>query len=81
MTLDGVAIVLQGVRLLRRAEGLSYVEPPCYRHTNGDMVPAVVLPEELEEAIARAVLERAGATTSHLPVRTPPRVGEDRECC
>ena len=47
-------------RILRRADGLSYVEPPCYRHTDGDLIPAVVLPEELEEAVARAVLERAG---------------------
>lgn len=61
VTLDGVAIVLQGVRILRRADGLSYVEPPCFRHTDGDMIPAVVLPEELEDAVARAVLERAGA--------------------
>ena len=59
VTLDGVAIVLQGVRILRRADGLSYVEPPCYRHTDGDLVPAVVMPLELEEAVARAVLERA----------------------
>ena len=61
VTLDGVAIVLQGVRILRRADGLSYVEPPCYRHTDGDMVPAVVLPIDLDEAIARAVLDQAGA--------------------
>ena len=48
------------------------VEPPCYRHTDGDMVPAVVLPDELEEAVTRAVLERAGAKvaigTSGAPV-------------
>ena len=31
--LDGVAIILQGVRILRQANGLSYVEPTCYQHT------------------------------------------------
>lgn len=48
-------------QILRRLDGLSYIEPPCRRHTDGDLVPAVVLPEELEDVIARAVLERAGA--------------------
>lgn len=62
--LDVVDTVLQGVSIQRRADGLSYVEPPCYRHTDGDMVPAIVLPEELEDAVARAVLERlAGLVT------------------
>ena len=61
VTLDGVAIMLQDVRILRRADDLSYVEPPCYRHTDGDLVSAMVVPEELEDAIARAVLERAKA--------------------
>ncbi len=65
--LDGVAIVLQGVRILRRADGLSYVEPPCYRHTDGDMVPAVLLPVELEEAVAWAVLHRARPAQLSLP--------------
>ena len=65
--LDGVAIVLQGWRLMRRVDGLAEVEPPVYRHVDGDMVPAIVLPDELEEAVARAVLERAGA---FLVVRT-----------
>ena len=58
IVLDGVAIVLQGVRILRRGDGWAYIEPPCYRHTDGDMVPAVALPEDLEDAMARAVLER-----------------------
>ena len=74
VTLDGVAIILQGVRILRRPDGLSYVEPPCYRHTDGDMVPAVLPPEELENAIARAVLERAGARLDDLYAATKPRV-------
>ena len=56
MVLDGVAIVLQGVRVLRRSDGMGVVEMPCYRHADGDLVPAVVLPLELEEAVARAVL-------------------------
>lgn len=66
VTVDGVAIVLQGVRIRRRADGLSYVEPPCYRHTDDDMVPAVLLSEEFEDAITRAVLERAGVRLNDL---------------
>lgn len=45
VTLDGMGIVLQGVRILRRPDELSHVEPPWYRHTDGDLVPAVVLPK------------------------------------
>lgn len=70
IVLDGVAMILQGVRIMRRADGLSYCEPPCYRHTDGDMIPAVVLPEELEEAVARAVLERAGGQLRLVPAGT-----------
>ena len=51
---------LQGFRILCRVDGLSYIEPPCYRHIDGDLVPALMQPEELEYAIARAVLERFG---------------------
>ncbi len=35
--------------------------PPCILHVDGDMVPAVFLPPELEDAMARAVLEGAEA--------------------
>ena len=61
LVLDGVQIILQGVRIVRRPDGLAAVEPPCYRHSDGDLVPAVVLPEELDDALARAVLERVAA--------------------
>lgn len=61
IVLDGVGIVMQGWRLVRRDDGLTCVEPPLYRHLDGDMVPSIVLPDELEEAVARAVLELAGA--------------------
>ncbi len=62
IVLDGVAVVTQGWRLVRRADGLATVEAPVYRHADGDWVPAIVLPDELEEAVARAVLEHAGGT-------------------
>ncbi len=56
MLLDGVSIILQGVRVLRRPDGMAVVEMPCCRHQSGELVPAVVLPVELEEAVARQVL-------------------------
>lgn len=61
LVIGGIAITLQGVRIVRRPDGLASVEPPCVRHVDGDLIPAVVLPEELEDAIAREVLLRAGA--------------------
>ena len=59
---DGVEIITQGWRLVRRADGFTTVEQPVYRHADGDWVPAVVLPVELEEAIAQAILDEADAT-------------------
>lgn len=60
LVIGGVSVLLQGVRLVRRADGLTSVEPPSVRHVDGDLIPAVVLPQELEDAIAREVLQRAG---------------------
>lgn len=62
IVLDGVALLTQGWRLVRRADGFTTIEAPVYRHAGGDLVPALVLPLELEEAVARAVLEHAGGT-------------------
>ncbi len=67
LALDGVPIVLQGVRIVRRPDGLAVVEPPCYRHTDGGLVPAVVLPEELEDAIARLVLRHLAPAAMLVP--------------
>jgi hypothetical protein len=44
------------------------VEPPCYRHADGALVPAIVLPAELDDAVARAVLERVAARGVVVPV-------------
>ncbi len=57
VVLDGVPIVLQGVRVLRRADGMAVVQMPAYRHQSGELLPAVVLPEELDEAVQRQVLQ------------------------
>lgn len=62
IVLNGVAVVTQGWRLVRRADGFTTIEAPVYRHADGDLVPAVVLPLELEEAVVRAILEHAGGT-------------------
>ena len=43
---------------MRRPDGLAEVEMPLHRHVDGELVPSIVAPEELEDAIARAVLER-----------------------
>ncbi len=68
VVLDGVPIILQGVRVLRRADGMAVVEMPCHRHTDGDLVPAVVLPEELEEEVCRQVLHRAAPASAGVAV-------------
>lgn len=69
VTLDSVPIMTQGWRVLRRSDGLSTVEPPCYRHADGDLVPAIVLPEELEDAIARSVLKAMAPGSMTVTVR------------
>lgn len=68
LVLDGVALIVQGVRIIRRADGLATVEPPCFRHTDGDLVPAIVLPPELDAALARAVLAAFAPTALPVPV-------------
>lgn len=56
VVLDGVPIVIQGVRVLRRPDGLAVVQMPTYRHTTGELIPALVLPDELDDAVQRQVL-------------------------
>lgn len=78
----GVAIVVQGWRVLRGADGWAYVEPPTVRHVDGDWIPAVALPPELEEAIAQVIM-REIAPTGMLVSAWPPRPASshyDRAC-
>jgi hypothetical protein len=51
--LDGVALTVRGVRVLRQ-RGRITTEPPRYRDPRtGQWLPALVLPDELGLAIAR----------------------------
>ena len=53
--LDGVALTVQGVRVLRQKNRIT-TEAPRYRDPRtGQWLPALILPEELGAAIAREV--------------------------
>ncbi len=57
MDIAGVVIVLQGVRVLRRADGGRECAAPVFRHpVSGAWLPGVVLPPELSAALAAEVL-------------------------
>ena len=53
---EGVAIIVQGIRVVHDVAGALVVQPPRFRRPDGRRPPAVVLPRELEEAIAAEVL-------------------------
>jgi len=57
VVVEGVAFVVQGIRLVYGDGGSLEVQPPRFRHPDGRWLPAVVLPEELAGAIAAEVLE------------------------
>jgi len=55
--IEGVELVLQGVQVLRGAGGGWVVRAPVWRHPgSGKWVPAIVLPDELRDAIASEVM-------------------------
>ena len=53
----GVAVTVQGIRIIYEPDGSLLVQPPRFRHPDGHWLPAVVLPPELASAIAAEVLE------------------------
>jgi hypothetical protein len=61
--IEGVGLLLQGVRVLREPDGGLACQEPRFRHPDGGWVPVLVLPPELSEAIAAAVLALAGDVT------------------
>ena len=58
--IEGVILLLQGVRVLREPDGPLECQEPRFRHPDGRWVQAAVLPPELSDAIAVAVLALAG---------------------
>jgi hypothetical protein len=53
LELDGVILVMQGVRVVRMGNGV-LTEPPKFRDPRtGGWIPALIVPAELGEAIAR----------------------------
>ena len=57
--IEGVVLLLQGVRVLRERDGRLGYQEPRFRHPDGGWVAALVLPPELSDAIATAVLALA----------------------
>lgn len=68
LLIDGVAIVLQGVRIIRTGPRGLGVEAPTFRGPTGAAVPTVILPPELSAAIARVVLDEYEADRRRPPV-------------
>jgi hypothetical protein len=58
--LAGVAVTLQGIRIIYEPDGSLLVQPPRFRHPDGHWLPAVILPPELANAIAAEVLDAFG---------------------
>jgi stage V sporulation protein G len=58
--IEGVVLLLQGVRVLHEPDGGLACQEPRFRHPDGRWVQAAVLPPELSDAIAVAVLALAG---------------------
>jgi hypothetical protein len=56
INLDGIAVTLRGVQVLRLPNGKLQARAPHYRTTTGVWAPAVTLPDELERAIGAEVL-------------------------
>jgi hypothetical protein len=65
LELEGVVLVMQGVRVVRHRDRIT-TQAPRFRHPlTGAWVPALLLPDELGQAIAcevhQALCERASA--------------------
>ena len=58
--IEGVGLLLRGVRVLREPDGGLACQEPRFRHPDGGWVQVVALPPELSGAIAAAVLSLAG---------------------
>ena len=58
--IEGVGFLLQGVRVVREVDGSLTYQEPRSRHPDGRWLPVVVLPQELSDAMATAVMALAG---------------------
>ena len=75
MEIAGVEMLMQGVQVLREANGNATVQAPTFRHPRtGRWLPALVLPPELREAIGNEVIAyiiEASANARRAPVLLP----------
>ena len=55
LELDGVALVVQGVRVVRQSNRIATEAPRFRDPRTGQWVPALILPDEFGRAIAREV--------------------------
>jgi hypothetical protein len=53
LELDGVVLVMQGVRVMRQRDRITTQAPRFRDPRTGDWIPALIVPEELGQAIAR----------------------------
>ena len=58
VSVNDVEMAIQGVRIMRQATGMLAVEAPRFRRPGGEWVPAVMLPEELKQALAAEILDQ-----------------------
>lgn len=69
--IDGIGIVLQGVRIERSGPHVLTALAPTFRDRTGTATPAVILPPELGAAIASAVLDEFQAMRRAIPSPEP----------
>lgn len=55
LELEGVVLVMQGVRVVRHGDRITTQAPRFRNPLTGDWVPALLVPDELGQAIAREV--------------------------
>jgi stage V sporulation protein G len=53
LELDGVVLVMQGVRVMRQRDRITTQAPRFRDPRTGDWIPALIVPDELGQAIAR----------------------------
>ena len=58
VAVNDVEMAIQGVRVMRQPTGMLAVEAPRFRRPGGEWVPAVMLPEELKQALAAEILDQ-----------------------
>jgi hypothetical protein len=76
LELDGVVLVMQGVRVLRQRDRITTQAPRFRDPRTGNWIPALIVPDELGRAIARELHEMLFCQRKSAPGETVLRARE-----